>query len=284
MAVCPSGHDSADEDFCDICGMRVGGNPAPGASATGSSPAARAPRRPRRPSAPAAEPCPRCGTPRTGQFCEACGFNFAGPRFVPAAPAPSASASAVPPTARHPPDRRGTSRPFRPPARGPIRPFRPSAHAVESPPSLVPVPAGHLDRGGGRGPGLLRAGAGGYRAGRRGRRVPLLLCRTAFPARRQPDADRTAQRVTRPGAGDRPDRAARRSGHQPAARGADRHAGRQLGRARSRFGQRHAGQRLRDRGGGPGPPARRRSHQPRRLDRDHRAVQQRAIPGTNVCT
>ena len=135
------------------------------------------------------------------------------------------------------------------------RPGHPCAVRVRHPPDcrgldvVVPVPAGHLDRGGGRGPGLLRAGAGGYRAGRRGRGVPLLLCRTAFPARRQPDADRAAQRVTRPGAGDRPDRAARRPGHQPAARGADRHAGRQLGRARSRFGQRHAGQRLRDRGG-----------------------------------
>src|SRR4029077_17786394 len=101
MAVCPNGHDSASDDFCDTCGMRIGGSPAPGSPqpgsrATGSSPASGAP-----PtawpdpaaSAPAAEPCPRCGTPRNGQFCEACGYNFAGPRFTPA------TASAPPPPA-----------------------------------------------------------------------------------------------------------------------------------------------------------------------------------------
>ncbi len=91
MAVCPSGHDSASDDFCDVCGMRIGGPPASasvsGAPASGGAPsgAAGPP-----PAAGAAEPCPRCGTPRTGQFCEACGFNFAAPRFTPAAPPPSA--------------------------------------------------------------------------------------------------------------------------------------------------------------------------------------------------
>jgi FHA domain len=110
MAVCPNGHDSASDDFCDTCGMRIGGSPPPGSPppgspqpgshATGSSPGSGAP-----PtawadpaaapagSAPAAEPCPRCGTPRNGQFCEACGYNFAGPRFTPttaAAPPPPA--------------------------------------------------------------------------------------------------------------------------------------------------------------------------------------------------
>ena len=82
MAVCPSGHDSASDDFCDVCGMRISGSPPAGASAAGASAAG---------ASAAAEPCPRCGTPRTGQFCEACGFNFAGPRFVPAAPPPAAS-------------------------------------------------------------------------------------------------------------------------------------------------------------------------------------------------
>ena len=101
MAVCPNGHDSASDDFCDTCGMRIGGSPPPGSPqpgspATGSSPASGAssaawpdPAA----SAAAAEPCPRCGTPRNGQFCEACGYNFAGPRFTPttgSAPPPSA--------------------------------------------------------------------------------------------------------------------------------------------------------------------------------------------------
>jgi len=96
MAVCPNGHDSASDDFCDICGMRIPGASAAGAPATGPLPAA-APSSPwpdAGPSSPAspayaAEPCPRCGTPRTGQFCEACGFNFAGPRFTPSPPPPA---------------------------------------------------------------------------------------------------------------------------------------------------------------------------------------------------
>jgi len=100
MAVCPNGHDSASDDFCDTCGMRIGGSrpagsPQPGSRAVGSSPAsgAQSTAWPDPASAPTAEPCPRCGTPRSGQFCEACGYNFAGPRFTPttaAAPPPPA--------------------------------------------------------------------------------------------------------------------------------------------------------------------------------------------------
>lgn len=33
MAVCPNGHDSASDDFCDLCGMRIGGNRANPATA-----------------------------------------------------------------------------------------------------------------------------------------------------------------------------------------------------------------------------------------------------------
>jgi pSer/pThr/pTyr-binding forkhead associated (FHA) protein len=87
MAVCPNGHDSASDDFCDTCGMRISGSPPPGGSLSGP--------------ASAAEPCPRCGTARSGQFCEACGYNFAGPRFTPSAspapPAPSAPPPSAPP-------------------------------------------------------------------------------------------------------------------------------------------------------------------------------------------
>jgi pSer/pThr/pTyr-binding forkhead associated (FHA) protein len=97
MAVCPNGHDSASDDFCDTCGMRIGGSPPPGSPqpgshATGSSPASGAASSAwPDPAASAAEPCPRCGTPRNGQFCEACGHNFVGPRFTPT------TASAPPP-------------------------------------------------------------------------------------------------------------------------------------------------------------------------------------------
>ena len=96
MALCPNGHDSASDDFCDVCGMRIGGTPGtPQGPATGSSPAASVPLP--GPDA-AAETCPRCGTPRTGQFCEACGFNFNGPRFVPASPPPRGPAGPLLPS------------------------------------------------------------------------------------------------------------------------------------------------------------------------------------------
>ena len=125
MAVCPNGHDSASDDFCDVCGMRIGGirarRPATGPVARGQGASAARP-------APAAEPCPRCGTPRTGQFCEACGFNFAGPRFVPAGPS---AARRPPPVLRHP---------LRPTARSPSRPFRPARRPRRHPPSMSSFP------------------------------------------------------------------------------------------------------------------------------------------------
>jgi hypothetical protein len=78
MATCPSGHESASDDFCDVCGFAIGapasvgrdqalsgsglGGGAMGGGATGASPAGGA--------------CPSCGAARTGQFCEACGYNF----------------------------------------------------------------------------------------------------------------------------------------------------------------------------------------------------------------
>ena len=105
MAVCPNGHDSASDDFCDVCGMRIGGNPANPATArvaaVGAPPSGGL--RPASEAGPG-ELCPRCGTLRVGQFCESCGFKFTtslGPRpapsfssgpqapLAPAAPAPS---------------------------------------------------------------------------------------------------------------------------------------------------------------------------------------------------
>ncbi len=155
MAVCPSGHDSASDDFCDVCGMRIGGSPAVGASGpspagAGPSSAASAPSSPW-PDTGAAEPCPRCGTPRTGQFCEACGFNFAGPRFIPAAPPPPASggySTAQPASGGHStaqPASGGYSTAQPPPPASIIPPTSaaspaPSAPAAESAPSMSSFP------------------------------------------------------------------------------------------------------------------------------------------------
>jgi len=80
MATCPNGHESASDDFCDVCGYKIGAaastqsgpelgggtsqsGPAPDGSAQdgGSVPG---------------DSCPRCGAARTGQFCEACGYDY----------------------------------------------------------------------------------------------------------------------------------------------------------------------------------------------------------------
>ena len=78
MATCPSGHESASDDFCDVCGVLIGAPPSigigqvpdAGASAGTQAGAGAAD------SAQPAESCPRCGAPRVGLFCEACGYDF----------------------------------------------------------------------------------------------------------------------------------------------------------------------------------------------------------------
>jgi hypothetical protein len=58
MATCPDGHESSTTDFCDVCGREI-------ASST-STPAPD----------PTGEPCPECGEPRSGRFCEGCSYDF----------------------------------------------------------------------------------------------------------------------------------------------------------------------------------------------------------------
>lgn len=65
MARCPAGHDSAAADYCDLCGLRMGGPPAADQTDLGLE---------RAPSAPG-PPCPRCGTPGLARFCESCGYS-----------------------------------------------------------------------------------------------------------------------------------------------------------------------------------------------------------------
>ncbi|MCL2553162.1 MAG: FHA domain-containing protein [Actinomycetia bacterium] len=110
MPICPNGHQSGTDDWCEVCGMRMTPPPASSASSHGSHPpssyssssASPASAPPSSPSPPgfaseptaAAELCPRCGTPREGAalFCEECRYNFgsrsgpapAGPLPVPA--------------------------------------------------------------------------------------------------------------------------------------------------------------------------------------------------------
>jgi hypothetical protein len=99
MATCPSGHESASDDFCDVCGVLIGAPPsigivqAPDAGAgTGAGAEAAS-------SAEPAEPCPRCGAPRVGLFCEGCGYDFTAvppTTFLPVTPASLTPTSITP--------------------------------------------------------------------------------------------------------------------------------------------------------------------------------------------
>jgi hypothetical protein len=72
MATCPQGHPSTDPDFCDVCGRQIAGSSGP--VSAGSTPVAATPPA----AAPEGErtPCPACGEPRTGRFCEECSYDF----------------------------------------------------------------------------------------------------------------------------------------------------------------------------------------------------------------
>ncbi len=90
MSVCPNGHQSATDDFCDTCG-------APIAPAVATPPAAPTPAPPQA-GAPPKKACPNCGGQNATDalFCEACGYDFTTGQQPP--PPPAASASSAPAT------------------------------------------------------------------------------------------------------------------------------------------------------------------------------------------
>jgi hypothetical protein len=109
MATCPSGHESASDDFCDVCGVLIGAAPtlgadqaAAGATQYGATVVGPVAGGPVAGGQAPAEACPRCGIARAGQFCESCGYDFtAGP--VPPAPVTVTSPAPPPPAPPPPP-------------------------------------------------------------------------------------------------------------------------------------------------------------------------------------
>jgi FHA domain len=129
MAICPNGHDSPSDDFCEVCGIRIasssGASQSPGMPSAGSSAAMGMPGTSA--SADTGEPCPRCGTARSGQFCEACGYNFGAPQRSPSPASPSPQ----------PPALWSSSSAQSPPSAQPL----PSAPPVAAAPSVLPAQA-----------------------------------------------------------------------------------------------------------------------------------------------
>jgi hypothetical protein len=76
-AVCPAGHTSQSDDYCDVCGMPIEAGAAAGEAATPPPPTDAPTQAPDQTSRPV-QSCPNCGTPNVADalFCEACGYDF----------------------------------------------------------------------------------------------------------------------------------------------------------------------------------------------------------------
>jgi hypothetical protein len=99
MATCPSGHESASDDFCDVCGVLIGAPPSIGIGQAQNASAGTQASAGAADTGQPAEPCPRCGAPRVGLFCEACGYDFTAvppTTFLPVTPASLSPTSMTP--------------------------------------------------------------------------------------------------------------------------------------------------------------------------------------------
>lgn len=89
MPTCPTGHDSTDDEFCEVCGRAMDGPAAPPATPAPPPPEPEAP--------PEGATCQSCGIPLAGRFCEACGHDsLTTPPPEPASPTFPSSESNVP--------------------------------------------------------------------------------------------------------------------------------------------------------------------------------------------
>ncbi|MFE1357390.1 FHA domain-containing protein [Streptomyces harbinensis] len=156
MPTCPNGHQSAAEDWCEVCGYRMPA-PAPAAAmppppgAFGQQPPgppgppAPPPGPPGYPAAPPMQPapagehCPQCRTPREAQapFCEGCRYNFltnSPTTYIPPLRADGPPIPGAPPQHQQPPHQP----PHQPPA-----PPHPYGHGHgHQPPPAPPAPGG----------------------------------------------------------------------------------------------------------------------------------------------
>ncbi|MFD8143402.1 FHA domain-containing protein [Streptomyces sp. NPDC059708] len=87
MPTCPNGHQSASDDWCEVCGHRMAAPPSPPAAPSygyGYPPTTGEP-------TAQAELCPQCRTPREAMapFCEECRYNFLTRTATPHTPPPA---------------------------------------------------------------------------------------------------------------------------------------------------------------------------------------------------
>ena len=78
-AVCPAGHTSTAEDYCDVCGMPIDAEAVlPGQSPAPPEPPNHGPTPARGPAALTGATCPNCATVNLPDalFCENCGYDF----------------------------------------------------------------------------------------------------------------------------------------------------------------------------------------------------------------
>ncbi|MEU6342068.1 FHA domain-containing protein [Streptomyces sp. NPDC046977] len=200
MSTCPNGHESATDDWCEVCGMRMispaASSVPPGAPAAPSSYPPPPPPpysggydpgyspgsgygagsgygggRAYDPDATAAvEPCPHCGTPREGyaQFCEECRYNFvthAGTTFVPQAPTGGTASPPYPAGGPGmPPYQRYESSLTRPSqVNRPAEPLEPESVTAGSGDFLLTPPSAYEPEGAPAGPGTWTAVIGADR-------------------------------------------------------------------------------------------------------------------------
>ncbi|MFG2822373.1 FHA domain-containing protein [Kitasatospora sp. NPDC048365] len=128
MPICPRGHESQAEDWCDFCGFPM--TPPPGLHVPGTPPPPPAPPGPP-PTAPSLSvpdltaglvTCPICRTPQTGRYCEECGYDYA------LAPSPPPSVQPHPPTPVPPAPQPGPMQQHQPHQQSPHQQQAPQQH------------------------------------------------------------------------------------------------------------------------------------------------------------